>query len=71
MASVLTYLISFLLFFIVSSPFVYMVTRKIFGGWVATPDGRPSPAGLALHAFVYTAVAGFIMVKFRKNLRLK
>jgi len=69
MASILSYLVPFILFFILASPVMYQVTRKVFGRWVSTPDGLPSAAGVALHALVYTTIVGIIMSRFRKNLR--
>lgn len=48
-------LFAVLLFVIVSLPWTYRMTDKIFGQWQHTIDahGCPTPFGLGLHAFVF------------------
>lgn len=45
---------SALLFLVIASPFVYGITSKILGSWVAV-RGCPTVAGLLLHSAVYFA----------------
>ena len=50
-----------LLFFLVSSPEMYQLTRRIFGEWVSSPTGCSSMAGLVLHAVVFLLITWGLM----------
>jgi hypothetical protein len=52
-------IIPFVTFCIVANPSTYKLTRKI-GGWVASPDGLPTMAGLVLHAIVFVILCHFL-----------
>ena len=54
-------LMSALIFFIVASPELFVFVRRIFGVWVASPNGCPSTAGLALHALVFLLIVWGMM----------
>lgn len=53
--------IAALLFFLISSPEMYQLTRRIFGSWVSSPTGCSSMAGLALHAVVFLLITWGLM----------
>ena len=53
--------IAALLFFLVSSPEMYQLTRRIFGEWVSSPTGCSSMAGLALHTVVFMLITWGLM----------
>ena len=58
------FLVSFmsaLLFFLISSPEMYQLTRNIFGSWVAGPTGCSSFSGIALHSLVFLLVTWTLM----------
>jgi len=55
-------IIPFTVFFIVSNPATYQLTRSILGSWIANAEGLPSTAGLLLHALVYVLLAHFLWV---------
>jgi hypothetical protein len=58
------FLVSFvaaLLFFLVSSPEMYQLTRRIFGSWVAGPTGCSSTLGLVLHSVVFLLITWGLM----------
>lgn len=56
--------ISALLFFIVANPSTFIIVRRILGGWVSSPNGCPSIAGLALHTVVFLLVVwGMMQIK--------
>jgi len=54
-------LLGALIFFVVASPEAFRLMRSIVGSWVATPNGTPSSAGLALHALVFLLIIWFTM----------
>jgi len=62
-------LVSALLFFIISNPALYKITRGL-GGWVASPEGLPHTGGLLLHAVVFALTARIIMrALWRRKMR--
>ena len=44
------------IFFVVSLPETYQVTRAVFGSWIASPSGCPTRMGLLLHVLVYALI---------------
>lgn len=54
-------LMSAIIFIIIASPQTYMITRRIFGGWVASPNGCSSTMGLLLHAVVFLLITWGLM----------
>jgi hypothetical protein len=64
MASPFT-VIPFVAYLIVANPATYKAVRGVAGSWVASADGLPTMAGLALHAVVLillvTAIMRFIV----------
>jgi hypothetical protein len=54
-------LMSALVFFIISNPDTYRLTRAIFGRWVAGPTGCPSMRGLLLHTVVFVLITWAMM----------
>ena len=52
---------SALVFFIISNPDTYRLTRSIFGRWVAGPTGCPSVRGLMLHTVVFVLITWGMM----------
>ena len=54
-------LISALLFFLISNPETYRLTRQVFGQWVSGPTGCASTYGLVLHAIVFLFVTWGLM----------
>lgn len=59
-------LMSALLFFLIASPEMFQLVRRVFGNWVASPTGCPSTAGLLLHSVVFLLVTWGLM-NIRKN----
>ena len=58
------FLVSFmaaLLFFLVSSPEMFQLTRRFFGSWVSSPTGCSSTGGLILHSIVYMVITWGLM----------
>jgi hypothetical protein len=49
-------LIPFTTFAVIASPQMFEMTRKVFGGWVASADGCPKMGGLLLHALVFVII---------------
>jgi len=47
----------FLLFLVLASPLVFRTVRKVLGTWVASAEGLPTGAGLALHAFIFALLS--------------
>ena len=60
MASPFT-IIPFVAYLIVANPATYKAVRGVAGGWVASADGLPTMAGLALHALVLILLVMAIM----------
>mgnify|MGYP003307320439 FL=1 len=52
---------SALVFFVISNPKTYRLTRGIFGNWVSGPTGCPTIRGLVLHAVVFVVVTWAMM----------
>jgi len=60
MASPFT-VIPFVAYLIVANPATYKAVRGVAGSWVASSDGLPTLAGLALHAVVLILLVTAIM----------
>jgi len=60
-AKFLVSFVSALLFFLISSPEMFQLTRSIFGGWVSGPTGCSSLAGSALHSLVFLLITWGLM----------
>ena len=60
MASPFT-MIPFVAYLIVANPATYKAVRGVAGGWVASAEGLPTMAGLALHALVLVLLVTLIM----------
>lgn len=60
MASPFT-MIPFVAYLIVANPATYKAVRGVAGGWVASAEGLPTMAGLALHAVVLVLLVTLIM----------
>jgi hypothetical protein len=73
MASPFT-VIPFVAYLIVANPATYKAVRGVTGGWVASAEGLPTLAGLALHAVVLillvTAVMRFVPTKSKFSMEL-
>ena len=54
-------LIKLLTFALVASPAAFRVTRRLFGDWVAGPEGLATVPGLVLHAFVFLLLVTFLL----------
>jgi len=52
---------SALVFFVISNPNTYRLTRSIFGKWVSGPTGCPSLRGLVLHTAVFILITWAMM----------
>ena len=52
---------SALVFFVISNPNTYRLTRSIFGKWVSGPTGCPSLRGLILHTTVFVLITWAMM----------
>ncbi len=55
--------VKLLTFMLVASPAAFKVTRRIFGDWVAGPEGLASIPGLLLHALVFLFLVTLLMNK--------
>jgi hypothetical protein len=53
-------LIFMIIFFLVASPAMFKIVRKLLGAWVASADGLATPAGLALHGGVLVLLALYL-----------
>lgn len=53
--------VKLLTFMLIASPAAFKVTRKIFGDWVAGPEGLATIPGLLLHAFVFLILVTLLM----------
>jgi hypothetical protein len=60
MASPFT-VIPFVAYLIVANPATYKAVRGVAGGWVASAEGLPTLAGLALHAVVLVLLVTVVM----------
>lgn len=60
-AKMLTSFLAALLFYIISSPEMYQLTRRAFGSWVSGPTGCSSEMGLILHAVVFFLITWGLM----------
>jgi hypothetical protein len=73
MASAFT-AIPFAAYLIVANPATYKAVRSVAGSWVASSEGLPTLAGLALHAVVLvllvTAVMRFVPTKSKFSMEL-
>ena len=73
MASPFT-VIPFVAYLIVANPATYKAVRGVAGGWVASAEGLPTLAGLALHAVVLilliTAVMRLLPAKSKFDMSL-
>ena len=52
---------SALVFFVISNPDTYRLTRTVFGLWVAGPTGCPTLRGLVLHTVVFVLITWAMM----------
>lgn len=52
---------SALVFFVISNPDTYRLTRTVFGRWVAGPTGCPTLRGLVLHTVVFVLITWAMM----------
>ena len=57
-------IIPFGTFLIVANPATFKLVRKIAGSWVASAEGLPTTAGLALHALVFVLLSSFLWKLF-------
>ena len=66
--------IPFAAYLIVANPATYKAVRSVAGSWVASSEGLPTLAGLALHAVVLvllvTAVMRFVPTKSKFSMEL-
>lgn len=73
MASPFT-VIPFIAYLVVANPATYKAVRGVAGGWVASSEGLPTMAGLALHALVLvllvTAIMRFLPSKSKFSMEL-
>jgi len=49
-----------LLFMVLASPMAFQVVRAVLGGWIASAEGLPKVAGLAVHALVFMVLSTLI-----------
>lgn len=56
-------LIKLLTFMLVASPAAFKVTRRLFGDWVAGPEGLATVPGLLLHAFVFLILVTVVLAR--------
>lgn len=56
-------LIKLLTFAALASPFAFKTTRRVFGDWVAGPEGLATIPGLLLHALVYLLLVSFLLAR--------
>jgi hypothetical protein len=61
-------LVPVIAYLIFANPAVFKMTRKIAGGWIASPDGLPTMMGLFLHALIFVIFVSFVMNKKSKFL---
>lgn len=61
-------LIKLLAFAVLASPLAFKTTRRIFGDWVAGPEGLATVPGLLLHALVFFLVVSLLMAR-RSNFK--
>jgi hypothetical protein len=61
-------LIKLLTFAVIASPFAFKTTRRVFGDWVAGPEGLATIPGLLLHALVYMIIVSFLLAR-RSNFK--
>ena len=54
------FLLALALFFVIANPAMFKLTRKVFGGMVASTDGLPTQAGVLLHALVFVLAGRFV-----------
>lgn len=54
-------LIKLLTFAVIASPLAFKTTRRVFGDWVAGPEGLATIPGLLLHALVYLLLVSFLL----------
>jgi len=54
------FLLAVALFFIIANPALFKLTRKVFGGAVASAEGLPTQAGVLLHALVFVLAGRFV-----------
>jgi hypothetical protein len=54
------FLLAVALFFVIANPALFKLTRKVFGGAVASADGLPTQAGVLLHALVFVLAGRFV-----------
>lgn len=52
---------SAIIFFLLSNPEMFKLTRRIFGAMVGTEDGCPRTGGLFLHTLVFMLVVFLLM----------
>jgi len=50
------FLVLLFLFGLLASPMAFRTVRQVLGSWVASVEGLPTLAGLAVHAFVFVLV---------------
>jgi len=60
-------IIPFIVFFIVANPVTFKAVRGVAGSWVASANGAPTQAGVALHALVYVLLAHFVWSQMYKD----
>jgi hypothetical protein len=60
-AKMLTSLLAALVFYIIASPEMYQITRRVIGSWVSGPTGCASEMGLIVHAVVFFFVTWGLM----------
>ena len=63
-------LIKLLTFAVIASPLAFKTTRRIFGDWVAGPEGLATIPGLLLHALVYLLLVSFLLGR-RSNFKTR
>ena len=63
-------LIKLLTFAVIASPLAFKTTRRVFGDWVAGPEGLATIPGLLLHALVYLLVVSFLLAR-RSNFKTR
>lgn len=56
-------LIKLLAFAVLASPLAFKTTRRIFGDWVAGPEGLATVPGLLLHALVFLIVVSLLLAR--------
>ena len=55
--------VKLLTFMLVASPAAFKVTRRLFGEWVAGPEGLATIPGLLLHAIVFLFLVTAILAR--------